>query len=40
VCAGIVEIHMDVHDPASALTKLEAIAKRLGIHDRTRIDER
>jgi hypothetical protein len=39
-CGGIVEIHIDVRDPASALTQLESIAKRLGISDRIRIDER
>ena len=39
VCDGIVEIDLDVRD-ATAVRRLGAIAKRLGIADRTRIDER
>jgi len=39
VCDGIGEIDIDVRDPPP-LKRLEAIVKRLGISDRTRIDER
>jgi hypothetical protein len=37
---GIVEIDIDVRDPSAAIGRLEAIAERLGISDRTRIDAR
>ncbi len=37
---GVVEIHLEVRDPAAAMPRLDELATRLGISDRIRIEQR